>query len=54
MVKIHEKVLGLIQFAGGILAGVLGWLNKDWAVVILAVVILIMGVHHLTEKKKHK
>ncbi|MBW2970440.1 hypothetical protein KY309_02000 [Candidatus Woesearchaeota archaeon] len=45
----QPKVLGGIQVIGGLIAGYFGW--GDWAIVVLALLFIIMGIHHFTEKK---
>jgi len=47
--NMQPKVLGGIQVIGGLIAGYFGW--GDWAIVVLALLFIIMGIHHFTEKK---
>lgn len=44
------KALGVIQLIGAVIAGYFGIQNKDWGVLALAIVVLIMAHHHFTEK----
>lgn len=45
---VSAKTLGAVQLIGGLLALWLGW--GDWAVVVLALVLVVMAVHHFMEK----
>jgi len=46
------KQLAWVQLIGGLVAGWLGYQNNDWGVVVLAVVMLIISLHHFTSAKK--
>jgi hypothetical protein len=46
------KTLGWIQIVGSVLSGILAYQNEGWEVLILAVLFLITGIHHVMEKKK--
>ena len=48
---INTKTLGVVQLIGALVAGYFGWMNTNWGVLVLAIVILVMGIHHLTSKK---
>jgi len=45
----ESKTLGVIQLIGALLSGYLGYTDGNWGVVVIAVVLLVMSVHHLTE-----
>ncbi len=42
--------LAWVQLIGALLAGWFGWQGKDWGVLVLALVLVIMAVHHFMEK----
>jgi len=48
---VETKVLGAVQAAGGIVGAYFGWQNQDWGVLAIAIVLIVMAVHHLTEKE---
>ena len=46
------KTLGWIQIVGALISGYIAYMNEGWEVVILALLFLITGIHHVMEKKK--
>jgi len=48
---IDSKMMGWIQVVGAIVSGWFGYQSLDYGVLVLAVVVLTMGVHHLYKKK---
>lgn len=47
----NPKTLGAIQLIGGLVAGWFGWQNSDWGVLTVAIVLLLMAMHHFMEKR---
>jgi len=51
----EAKVRGWLLIIGAIVAGYFSWTNPDvdkWAVMILALLALISGIHHIGKHKK--
>ena len=47
----NPKLLGGVQIGGAILALILGFLDMTfYAMFLFAVIFVVMGIHHLTEK----
>ncbi len=49
------KTRGWLYVIIALVAGYLAWIgNNKWAVLALALSLLISGYHHITTKEKHK
>lgn len=47
------KVLGIVQLIGAILAVILGYMEYTFfAIILLAIVFIVMSIHHLTETEE--
>lgn len=50
----NPKLLGASQLIGAIIAIILGFLDQNFfAIIFLALVFIVMSVHHLTEASAH-
>jgi len=49
---VKPRTLAIIQLIGALIAGYFGYSDGNWGIVVLALVFLIMAVHHFQEKKE--
>ena len=49
----EAKVRGWLAIIGALVAGYLAWIgNTKWSLIVLALLLLISGYHHITTKHK--
>ena len=48
---LSSRGVGWVEVVGAAIAGTMAYTNEEWAVLILAVLFVVVGIFRVTEKK---
>lgn len=47
-----RKTIGAVHLVGGLVAGWFGWQAQDWGVLTIALVMVVVSLHHFGKKPR--